>query len=112
MATTNEKPKNDWDKKELGVLWSKKAKNTGDEYLSGVINLKNVPGFSDVDVPVIIFSNKSKKEERHPDLRIYLSEKRAPRAADAKPKAATTTRTPAAKAAPVETAPVEDNELI
>ena len=96
MANTTTK-NGDWDKKELGVLWKKESQTSKEKYLTGVINLKNL-GF-DKDVSVIIFSNKHKNKDTHPDLRIYLSEKRT-KTATAAPKPAVT--------AP----PVVDNELI
>jgi uncharacterized protein (DUF736 family) len=68
---------NKWDKKELGALWKKEKQGTGEKYLTGTLNLKNLgAGFPDKDVPVIIFSNKNKKKDTHPDLRVYLSEKK------------------------------------
>lgn len=105
MATT--KPTagaNQWDKKELGVLWKKESKASGQKYLTGTINLKEL-GF-DEDVPVIVFSNKNKQKDTHPDLRIYLSEKR-----DKPATAAPTAATKPTRATPAP-APVEDQELI
>ena len=64
----------EWDKKELGVLWRKTSKRE-EKYLNGTLNLKSL-GFPDQDVPIIIFANKSKKKDTHPDLSIYLSERR------------------------------------
>lgn len=101
MATNNTTGKNDWDKKELGAFWKKKSQTTGESYLTGTLNLKNLGDeFPDKDVPVIVFSNKSKKKDTHPDLRVYLSEKR-----DAPAKVA------AKVAAPVP-ASADPNELI
>lgn len=57
---------------EIGALWKKEGKSQ--KFLSGKINLKEV-GY-DKDVDVIVFTNKSKKSDRHPDLRIYLSRPR------------------------------------
>lgn len=100
-----------WQQKELGVLWKRKKKGTNESFLTGRINLKNL-GF-DKDVEVIIFTNKKKTEEKHPDLRIYVSEPRpnggaqatAPTPAAKKPAA------PAAKPAPA-APPAQDEELI
>lgn len=97
-ASTGENP---WDKKELGALWKRVSQGSQEKYLSGVLNLKNLgDGFPDKDVPVIVFSNKRKNKDTHPDLRIYLSEK---------------TGKPASKTAPApqKAVPAQDaNELI
>ena len=109
MATTtarNQTGENPWDKKELGVLWKKESKTKGEKYLTGTVNLKSL-GF-DQDVPVIIFSNKNKKKDTHPDLRIYLSERRDASAAPARPSPAVRPAVPA-PAAPV-VAPVQDDQ--
>ena len=70
---------NAWDRKELGVFLGKENKKTGEKYLTGIINLKAL-GF-DKDVPVVVFTNKNKQKDSHPDLRVYLSEKPTPTAA-------------------------------
>lgn len=57
------------DNVEIGALWKKQGKSQ--KFLSGTINLKAV-GY-DKDVPVVVFSNKFKQKDSHPDLRIYLS---------------------------------------
>jgi pseudouridine-5'-phosphate glycosidase len=107
---SNEAPKNNWDNKELGVLWKRESKAKGEKFLTGVINLKNV-GLPDKDVSVIIFSNKNKKKDNHPDLRIYVSEERNGGTTTTATRATRTA--PAATTAPVAaTAPAQDNELI
>lgn len=102
-ATTNgngtNTAKNAWDEKELGCLWRREKQGTKEKYLTGVLNFKAV-GF-DKDVQVIVFTNKRKTKDTHPDLRVYISEK--------KPAAKT------AAPAPVATAPAptpDANELI
>lgn len=57
------------DNVEIGALWKKQGKSQ--KFLSGTINLKAI-GY-DKDVPVIVFTNKFKQKDSHPDLRIYLS---------------------------------------
>lgn len=57
------------DNVEIGALWKKQGKSQ--KFLSGTINLKSI-GY-DKDVPVIVFTNKFKQKDSHPDLRIYLS---------------------------------------
>lgn len=105
MATTDKPAEktNDWKKKELGCLWRRES-SKGEKYLTGVINLKNL-GF-DKDVQVVCFSNKDKDKDTHPDIRIYVSEKR-PAAAAPTPKTAVKTAPPA----PTPPAP-DSNELL
>ncbi len=57
-------------KKKIGNFWSKRTK-TGEEYWTGVLN-NGVGG----DVPVILFHNGKKEEEKQPDLCLYISERR------------------------------------
>lgn len=111
-TTTTPPPQDAWQAKELGVLWARVKKGTTEKYLVGTFNLKNAGG-PDKDVPVIIFQNKKKQKDAHPDLRIYISEKPSAPAAGAAPAAARPAAPKAAPAAPV-AKPVQaaDNELI
>jgi hypothetical protein len=103
-TTGNGGNKTNWDERELGCLWRREKPSTKEKYLTGVINLKPL-GF-DKDVQVIVFTNKNKQKDTHPDLRVYISEKR--------PAAKGTTAAPAkAPAATAPAAPAPDaNELI
>jgi uncharacterized protein (DUF736 family) len=87
---------NAWDQKELGCLWKKAKKADGEKFLSGILNLKNVPGFPDKDVEIVVFSNKKKTKDTQPDLRIYISEKREGNGRTAPAPAAAATAAPAA----------------
>lgn len=92
-STSAASGKVDWKKREIGALWRRVKNNDSKEkYLVGTLNLKNI-GF-DKDVPVIIYTNKQKNKDAHPDLRVYLSEPKAAPAASAH----TPAPTPAAKA--------------
>ena len=51
---------------EIGALWLKKSTD-GKPYFSGTIEF---PGTS---IPVVIFKNTEKKEEKHPDYKIIWS---------------------------------------
>lgn len=88
------------DNTELGVLWSRVSKNN-EKFLSGKLNLKAI-GF-DKDVEIIVFKNRNKTAEKHPDLRIYQSQ---PRPAGAK-----TTAAPK-QAAPVPVVAEQDNSIL
>lgn len=92
-----------WKNKELGALWKREKQSSKEKYLTGTLNLK-VLGF-DKDIPLVIFSNKRKTTDAHPDLRIYLSEKQAGTRSTAKPATAPVAAEPAA-------APASNNELI
>lgn len=112
MAETQ---KNDWQNKEVGVLWKREKKSNGEKFLTGKLDLKNVG--IDRTIDVVVFQNKKKEKDTHPDLRIYLSE---PREGSAPATASAATAAPAKKAAapkaapaPAPEAPAEgDNEII
>ncbi len=116
MATTENVKNNIWDEKELGCLWRREKSSTKEKYLTGVLNAKKLRALldkSDEDIQLVCFTNKNKSKDTHPDLRIYLSEKRptsdGPRAAA--PAAATQATRPAAR--PTQSAPPPDaNDLI
>jgi hypothetical protein len=113
-TTTQNGTPDPWQEKELGVFWRRKKQGTNESYLTGNINLKAL-GF-DKDVQVIVFTNKRKQKETHPDLRMYVSEKRQASAAPAAGRAPAARTAPAAapKAAPAPaTVPAaDDNSLI
>lgn len=69
MEQTNTKS----DQIELGALWKKEGK--GQKFLSGTIKRSALPEGNE-DIQVVIFSNKFKKADNHPDLRMYLSKPR------------------------------------
>jgi uncharacterized protein (DUF736 family) len=87
---------------ELGVLWKRKSKS-GEVYLTGKINLKSIGG-EDKDTNLLIFSNKNKTGDKHPDLRVYKGT----------PPVKTNTVAPAeqTKPTPAPVAPEVDEELI
>jgi hypothetical protein len=70
----NSQQQDQWAQRELGVFWKRSKQNSKENYLVGTINLKNL-GF-DKDVAVVVFTNKRKQNNNHPDLRMYVSEKR------------------------------------
>ncbi len=93
------------DQIEVGALWNKEGKTQ--KFLSGNLNFKDLSDaqWQEVvktrQVPVVIFTNKFKQKDSHPDLRVYLSKPKAPATPTRTP-----TPTPAAK-------PIEpDNEII
>ena len=71
MADTS-KANNEWEKRELGALWTKEAQGSGRKYFSGHIKIQTDFG-EEKKINVVAFHNKDKKSENSPDFRIYLS---------------------------------------
>lgn len=78
-ASTPRQP-NEWDIRKLGCMWQRTKKNSSDTYLTGVLDVKKLRALlatiGDEDIQWVGFSNKQKKEDKHPDVIIYLSEKK------------------------------------
>ena len=70
MSDTNSS--NDWEKREVGALWTKTSQSSGKKYFSGHFKIQTEFG-EDKKIPVVAFFNKDKKSENSPDFRIYLS---------------------------------------
>lgn len=58
---------NDWSKREIGALW--KRKSPTQYYLSGHLTLD-----FDKKYKVMVFANRHKKADTHPDYRVYLQD--------------------------------------
>lgn len=112
---TSGRPENPWDKKELGVLWHRET-SAKDAYLTGVLKrekLMEILASTNEDIQLVCFSNKNKSKDTHPDLRIYLSEKRksaTEKAPTPAPKASTKAPAAEPQAKPVVTP--SDDDLI
>lgn len=95
------------DQTEVGALWKKEGKTQ--KFLAGNLDFKNLTEeqWKEVtrtkQIPVVIFTNKFKQNERHPDLRVYLSK---PKEQAPAPAATPTVATPAPAA------PEGDGEVI
>lgn len=60
----------DWSNREIGALWKRVAKNSGQKYLAGHITVDELG--VERKLKVIVFQNKFKGDnEKAPDLRIY-----------------------------------------
>jgi len=70
MTETNN---NDWQERECGALWKQKGKNQN--FLSGHVEVDNGLGEKQ-KVKLVVFSNKHKQQDKHPDFRVYLSKER------------------------------------
>jgi len=86
---------NEWAKREIGALWVKESPSQ--KYMSG--------HFTDQDgnrVKVVIFTNKHKKKDTHPDYRIYKSAETNNQQSQPQQVEATTVQTTEAASAAVE----------
>jgi|SRR5882724_2858762 len=81
MSETANKPKSD--QTEIGALWKKQGK--AQKFLSGNLDLTAI-GINK-QIPVVIFTNKFKQKDTHPDYRVFLS-KPKPQAGAAAPSTA------------------------
>jgi len=63
---------NEWEKREIGALWTKTSQSSGKKYFSGHFKIQTEFG-EDKKIPVVAFFNKDKKSENAPDFRIYVS---------------------------------------
>ena len=66
MENTNNK--SEWSEREIGALWKRESPNQ--KYLTGKLKVDGV------EKNVVIFSNKNKQKDTHPDIRVYLSRDR------------------------------------
>jgi hypothetical protein len=55
--------------RKVGALWLRSAKNTGNKYMSGVVDLDG-----NNSIRVVVFKNGYKEEQKHPDYIIYVQE--------------------------------------
>jgi hypothetical protein len=67
----------EWKKRELGALWKKEGKSQ--RFYSGYVKI-NKGEDNEQDIPIVVFLNKLKTNERAPDLLIYKSEESTPKA--------------------------------
>ena len=72
--TNSNKEPSEWAKREIGALWIRESPNQ--KYFSGHFTTQDELGVEQ-KVKVVIFTNKHKKKDNHPDFRIYRSEPQA-----------------------------------
>ena len=70
MSNTTDK-QSDWKNREVGALWKKAAANGKSSFCTGYIVSDELG--NKVKQRVIMFSNKTKSNEKSPDFIIYLS---------------------------------------
>jgi uncharacterized protein (DUF736 family) len=68
----NQDKKSNWKDREMGALWKKKGNSQ--TYLSGTIEIPSDEYGGKEKVNVVIYSNKYKEKDNHPDFRVYRSE--------------------------------------
>ena len=68
--TEQNSEQNEWAKREIGALWEKESPNQ--KYFSGHFTVADANGVEQ-KVRVVIFTNKHKKKDTHPDYRVYKS---------------------------------------
>jgi uncharacterized protein (DUF736 family) len=66
-----EKTQNEWAAREIGALWKKEGQNQ--KYLSGKLKLPESLGGGECGV--VVFTNRHKNQDNHPDFRVYLDSK-------------------------------------
>ena len=100
MTNNTQNNQGDWKNREVGALWKKAAANGKSSFCTGYIVSDELG--NKVKQRVIMFSNKTKSNEKSPDFIIYLSnEQESPEGATApaKTKAAPPKRVPQPAAA-------------
>ena len=68
--TEQNSEQNEWAKREIGALWEKESPSQ--KYFSGHFTVADANGVEQ-KVRVVIFTNKHKKKDTHPDYRVYKS---------------------------------------
>jgi len=64
----SEEQKSSFKSSKVGALWKKISKKSEENYLSGIITINGQ------DHKIVVFNNKKKEEEKHPDYIILLNE--------------------------------------
>ena len=70
LMSAHDNVSSEWSNREIGALWKRVAKSSGQKYLAGHITVDELG--VEKKLKVIVFQNKFKGEnEKAPDLRIY-----------------------------------------
>lgn len=67
--------KTDWQKREVGALWKKESPTQ--KFFSGHVKVDDYG--EEKLLKVVVFSNRHKNKDSHPDFRIYTVEDQKPR---------------------------------
>ena len=90
MSTSDKQ--NEWKEREIGALWKRVSKSGKSTFCTGYITSDELG--REVKQRVVMFANKGKQTDRHPDYIIYISneEEAAPAASAAQAAPAPTPR--------------------
>ncbi len=105
MSNTTDK-QSDWKNREVGALWKKAAANGKSSYCTGYIVSDELG--NKVKQRVIMFSNKSKNNEKSPDFIIYLSNEQEN--GDSAPSQKNTKAAPPKRVPQAETSSADDDD--
>lgn len=100
----------EWRDRELGALWVRQGKGSGQKYLSGHLEVETMPGVSE-KVKVVVFSNKGKaKNEQAPDYVVYRSVDREDNSASSSNSSSSSSTTAQNESAQTDTQATNDPE--
>ena len=100
----------EWRDRELGALWVRQGKGSGQKYLSGHLEVETMPGVSE-KVKVVVFSNKGKaKNEQAPDYVVYRSVDREDNSASDSSSSSSTSATTQNESAQTDTPATNNSE--
>ena len=72
LMSAHDNVSSEWSNREIGALWKRVAKTSGQKYLAGHITIDELG--VEKKLKVIVFQNKFKGDnEKAPDLRIYTN---------------------------------------
>jgi len=72
LMSAHENVSSEWANREVGALWKRVSKGSGQKYLAGHVKIDELG--VEKKLKLIVFQNKYKGEnEKAPDLRIYLT---------------------------------------
>jgi uncharacterized protein (DUF736 family) len=84
MSNDSTEKNNDWKNREIGALWKKASANGKGSYCTGYI-ISDELG-NKIKQRVVMFSNKSKNNEKAPDFIIYITNEQENNSAPSAPK--------------------------
>ena len=70
---------NTWEQREIGAMWKRDGVNQ--KYLVGRLKLDKIPEGAE-ELNIVVFSNKNKAKDTHPDFRVYISKSKEEREAE------------------------------
>jgi len=68
-----------WEDREIGAMWKRDGVNQ--KYLVGRLKMEKIPKDTE-ELNIVVFSNKNKAKDTHPDFRVYVSKTKEEREAE------------------------------